>query len=147
MLKLKKQASFTVIRKSTTTVGASLNYYNLCGAAAYTLLISGCATQQVSYQDDVVPILESRCVECHVAPDGIGYRASGLEMSSYESLMHGTAYGQVIVAGDSRRSMLNMLVEGRAGISHRMPHNDDEALDPEQIEILRLWVNQGALNN
>jgi hypothetical protein len=61
--------------------------------------------------------------------------------------MHGTAYGQVIVAGDSRRSMLNMLVEGRAGISHRMPHNDDEALDPEQIEILRLWVNQGALNN
>jgi hypothetical protein len=68
-------------------------------------------------------------------------------MDSYESLMHGTAYGQVIVAGDSRRSMLNMLVEGRAGKDQRMPHSEDEALDPEQIETLRNWVDQGALDN
>ena len=61
--------------------------------------------------------------------------------------MQGTAYGQVIVAGDSRRSMLNMLVEGRAGNYQRMPHNEDDALTPEQIETLRRWVNQGALDN
>ncbi len=115
--------------------------------AACILLTSGCATQQVSYRDDVVPILESRCIKCHVAPDGSGYRATGLKMDSYESLMQGTAYGQVIIAGDSRRSMLNMLVEGRAGKAQRMPHNEDDALDPEQIEILRKWVNQGALDN
>jgi hypothetical protein len=119
----------------------------LCSSAAYAWLIVGCATQQVSYKDDVVPILESRCIKCHVAPDGSGYRATGLKMDSYESLMQGTAYGQVIVAGDSRRSMLNMLVEGRAGKDQRMPHSEDDALDPEQIEILRKWVNQGALDN
>jgi uncharacterized membrane protein len=135
------------MRKSTTTVRSSLNYYNLCGAAAYILLISGCATQQVSYQNDVVPILESRCIKCHASPDGVGYRATGLEMSTYESLMQGTAYGQVIVAGDSRRSMLNMLVEGRAGKQQRMPHDEKNALEPEQIETLQRWVNQGALNN
>jgi hypothetical protein len=118
-----------------------------CSTAAYVCLIAGCATQQVSYRDDVVPILESKCIKCHISPDGIGYRATGLEMNSYEALMHGTAYGQVIVAGDSRRSMLNMLVEGRAGKDQRMPHNEDDALDPEQIETLRNWVNQGALDN
>lgn len=119
----------------------------LCSTAAYILLISSCATQQVSYQDDVVPILESRCIKCHASPDGVGYRSTGLEMGSYESLMQGTAYGQVIVAGDSRRSMLNMLVEGRAGKHQRMPHYEDSALGREQVETLRNWVNQGALDN
>ena len=119
----------------------------LCCTAAYVLLLAGCATQQVSYQGDVAPILESRCIKCHVSPDGVGYRATGLELGSYESLMQGTAYGQVIVAGDSRRSMLNMLVEGRAGRLQRMPHNDEQGLTGEQIETLRAWVNQGAVNN
>jgi uncharacterized membrane protein len=124
-----------------------MKHVYLCGVVADILLISGCATQQVSYRDDVVPILESRCTKCHVSPDGAGYKATGLEMDSYESLMQGTAYGQVIVAGDSRRSMLNMLVEGRAGQYQRMPHYEDDALTPEQIETLRQWVNQGALDN
>ena len=110
-------------------------------------LISACASQQVSYQDDVLPILESRCIKCHVSPDGIGYIMTGLEMDSYHSLMQGTAYGPVIIAGDSRRSMLNMLVEGRAGKLQRMPHNDEPGLTDEQIETLRAWVNQGAVNN
>jgi hypothetical protein len=124
-----------------------MKHVYLCGVVADIMLISGCATQQVSYSDDVVPILESRCIKCHVSPDGAGYKATGLEMGSYASLMQGTAYGQVIVAGDSRRSMLNMLVEGRAGQYQRMPHYEDDALTPEQIETLRQWVNQGALDN
>jgi uncharacterized membrane protein len=109
--------------------------------------LAGCATQQVSYRQHVVPILEQRCLACHVAPDGAGYQATGLLMDSYESLMNGTDYGPVIVAGDSRRSILNMLVEGRAGKMQRMPHQEDESLSIEEIEILRDWVNQGALNN
>jgi uncharacterized membrane protein len=72
---------------------------------------------------------------------------TGLEMDSYQSLMQGTAYGPVIIAGDSRRSMLNMLVEGRAGKLQRMPHNNEQGLTDEQIETLRAWVNQGAVNN
>lgn len=119
----------------------------LCTTIVNTLLISSCATQQVSYQDDVVPILDSRCIKCHVSPDGIGYKATGLEMDSYESLMQGTVYGPVIVAGDSRRSIMNMLVEGRAGKLQRMPHNGDKALSDEQIETLKNWVNEGAVNN
>jgi hypothetical protein len=64
-------------------------------------------------------------------------------MGSYESIMEGTVYGPVIVPGDSRHSILNMLVEGRADISMRTPH----PLTVEDIETLRLWVDQGAINN
>lgn len=111
------------------------------------LIVHGCATQQVSYQHDVVPILESRCIKCHAPPDGAGYRTTGLSMLTYDSLMHGTDYGPVIVAGDSRRSILNMLVEGRAGKQQRMPHNEQTGLSDAQIEILKNWVNQGAPDN
>jgi hypothetical protein len=68
-------------------------------------------------------------------------------MSSYQSLMQGTFYGPVIVAGDSRRSILNMLVEGRAGKLQRMPHNEKDGLSKKQVRILRDWVDQGALDN
>ena len=65
-------------------------------------------------------------------------------MQSYESLMHGTFYGEVIVPGDSRRSILNKLVEGRAGEAMLMPHNSNSRLTDAEIEALRLWVEQGA---
>ena len=110
-------------------------------------LSSACASQLVCYQDVVSPILDSRCIKCQISPAGIGYIMTGLEMDSYQSLMQGTAYGPVIIAGDSRRSMLNMLVEGRAGKLQRMPHNNEQGLTDEQIETLRAWVNQGAVNN
>ena len=35
-----------------------------------------------------------------------------LSMESYQSLMQGTLYGPVIVPGDGRQSILNMVVEG-----------------------------------
>ena len=64
-------------------------------------------------------------------------------MESYESLMEGTIYGPVIVPGDSRHSILNMLVEERVDSSIRTPH----PLTPKEIKTLRLWVDQGAKNN
>ena len=124
-----------------------MNASNLSALPLAVLLLSSCATQQVSYQEDVAPILESRCAKCHTPPDGAGYKATGLSMVSYDALIQGTAYGPVIYAGDSRRSILNMLVEGRAGKMQRMPHNEEEALSDAQIETLKDWVNQGALDN
>ena len=112
-----------------------------------TLLASCIATQPVSYQRNVYPILETNCLACHRPPDGAGYLKTRLSMESYRSLMQGTRYGPVIVPGDSRKSILNMLVEGRADASLRMPHQRDEPLSVQDIEMLRLWVNQGARDN
>ena len=113
-------------------------------SAVIVLLQAGCVTQQrISYQRDVVPIIENKCLSCHMSPDGAGYQRGRLNMDSYESIMEGTVYGPVIVPRDSRHSILNMLVEGRIDISMRTPH----PLTAEEMEILRLWVDQGAINN
>ncbi len=112
------------------------------------LLISGCATQRVvSFQNDIDPILNDKCLQCHKPPNGVGYVQTGLDMESYDSLMKGTIFGTVVIPGDSKRSVLNKLTEGRAGELMRMPHSDAKKLTAEEIELFSLWVNQGALNN
>jgi hypothetical protein len=119
----------------------------LLGALAAAVVVACAAQRRVSFARDVYPILEENCLHCHTPPDGEGYKKVGLNMESWETLRQGTAYGPVIVPGDSRRSILNMLVEGRAGRSLRMPHKQDEPLPDEEVETLRLWVEQGAKDN
>lgn len=118
-------------------------------AALWLLMIcAGCQIHpQVSFRSDVYPILEENCIGCHTPPRGKGYRESGLNMEDYESLMKGTVFGPVILPGDSKKSILNMLVEGRADSSMRMPHNADVPLTENEIRILHLWVEQGAPDN
>ena len=112
------------------------------------LYIAGCATTpQISYQQDVHPIFVDKCIACHTPPKGEGYRRSGLDLKSYETLMEGSIYGPAIVPGNSRKSHVNMLVEGRAGnLSSEMKIRHTPITDHE-INTLHLWVEQGARNN
>jgi hypothetical protein len=113
-----------------------------------TVCLCGCAgTSRVSYQRDVRPILADKCVGCHTPPYGEGYRTTGLNMTSYQTLMEGSIYGPVIVAGNSRMSPLNMLVEGRAGDLKEQLTRRHKPVTEEEIRVLDLWVEQGALNN
>jgi hypothetical protein len=118
-------------------------------AAVAGLLLFGCSQppqeKQVSYKAEVGPILQQYCVECH-KPGGKGTEKSGLDMSSYDSLMKGTKFGPVVNPGNSLTSALNMLVEGRADPSIKMPHGK-ESLPADKIEALKKWVQQGAKNN
>lgn len=113
--------------------------------ATSTLMLAACGTREVSFKADVQPILKQYCLECH-AEGGKGAEASGLLMTSHESLMKGTKFGSIIKPGDSLSSVLIMLVEGRADPSIKMPHGK-ESLPKEKIEVLKKWVEQGAKNN
>jgi hypothetical protein len=118
----------------------------ICGAMLPVLFLLGaCSPRDISYSADVRPILEKYCLDCHV-PGGAGHAASGFDMSSYESLMKGGNFGPFVIPGDPLTSTLNMLVEGRADPSIRMPHGRG-ALTEDEIETLRVWVQQGARNN
>jgi mono/diheme cytochrome c family protein len=117
----------------------------MLGCAA---LMSGCAPEppQVSYAKDVAPLLEQYCQSCHM-PGQLGYEASGFGVGDYASLMAGTKYGPVVLAGDPLSSALVMLIEGRADPAIKMPHAGAPALSQQQIETIRRWVEQGARNN
>ena len=108
-------------------------------------LLAGCAPKNLSYSRDVAPILSNNCSECH-APGKPGFLANGLDTTSHAALMKGGKFGPLIKPGDAFTSALNMLVEGRANPSIRMPHGK-EKLSDKDIEILKVWVNEGAKNN
>ena len=116
------------------------------GAAILALMATGTARAEeaVSYALDVQPILTARCSECHTPPDGQGYAASGLDLSSYQGVMKGTRLGAVVIPGDPLRSNLLVLVEGKAAI--RMPHNQRPLLR-YQTQTIRDWIKQGAKDN
>ena len=103
------------------------------------------AEEVVSWKLDVQPILQARCVDCH-KPGGAGWDASGLDLTTYKGLMTGTKHGPIVVPGDTLSSNLLVLVEGRADPKVRMPHGQRPLLK-QQIEIIRLWVKQGAKDN
>lgn len=107
-------------------------------------LLASCE-KQVSFSNDVMPILEARCVSCH-AEGSVGFQASGLSVETYEQLMKGTREGPVIEPGYSYFSTLQIVVEHRADPSVSMPENSAK-LSSQEIQIIGEWIDQGARDN
>ncbi len=113
---------------------------------------TGCS-KPVSFTDDVNPILVYNCLTCHAG--GEGSVKSGFNVQNYDSLMGGTKFGPVIVPGDSESSTLYRLVAQKVEPEIQMPPHHDESLaegrreplTPEQVETIKMWIDQGAKNN
>ena len=91
----------------------------------------------VSFSEQVMPILQSRCVECH----GNQSAELGLNMETYEGLMAGSDYGTVIEAGSIEGSLLVDMIE-----SGDMPEEGDP-VPPEELDLIKTWILEGAKNN
>jgi len=81
-------------------------------------------------------ILQANCLACHDAK----LRAGKLLMETTADLLKGGAHGPAVVPGKSAESRLIQMVRGE--IQPRMPLQGE--LKPEEIEILRQWVDAGA---
>ncbi len=103
------------------------------------------AVEQVSFSEDVMPILRERCVACHQT-GGEGYNKSGLDLTSYVGLMKGTKNGPMIIPGDPDMSNLMWLIDWRADPALRMPHNKKKLSSCDR-DTIRTWIRQGANNN
>jgi hypothetical protein len=109
-------------------------------------LACAAAPQEVSYKNDVKPIIHDYCLTCH-QPGGQGYEKNSLDMRTYKSLMKGTKFGPVIKPGDGFTSVLIMAVEGRVHPSIKMPFGMQGGLGKDKIAVLKKWVEQGAKDN
>lgn len=122
-------------------------------ALAVCAALCGCE-RQVSFANDVQPILDSACVNCH-DQSGEGAATSGLALNSYNDLMQGTRFGQVVVPGSPESSALYLTVAQKTAPEiHMPPHHDDRLakgqgvpLRDDQVETIRRWIEQGAKNN
>jgi Planctomycete cytochrome C len=129
------------------TVAVPFAVITLCAGLA------GCE-RQVSFADDVEPILDTYCIECH-DQNAEGYEASGFSLRDYEDVMKGTKFGPVVVPGSAISSVLYLVVAQKTAPEIQMPpHHAEslakgrgEALQEDQVEVIRAWIDQGAKNN
>ena len=92
----------------------------------------------VSYNKDIEPILNNKCSGCHNNLKKEGK----LDMSSYELLIKGGSRGSPIIPANSAGSLLIKL-SGRTE-KPLMPPKREEPLSPEELALVKLWIDQGA---
>ena len=108
--------------------------------AAHCVVTDVRADDKVTYDDHLAPIFRQRCGSCH---NPTAHKAD-LDVTNYLGLMQGGASGACIEAGDASASYLFSLVTHEA--EPYMPQNADKLPDAE-IDLLRRWIDGGALEN
>lgn len=101
------------------------------------------ADGQVTY-DEVAAIFGRHCIECHSDNGRYDQPPEGLRLDRYASILAG---GEriVLIPGNAQASEVIRRVEGIA--SPRMPFDGPPWLAPEEVALLRDWINGGALSD
>src|SRR5436190_997413 len=93
------------------------------------------AGKPLTFEEDVVPILEARCLKCH----GEQVRKAGLDLRRRFSMLKGGDSGAAIVPGKPDESLLiELITEGN------MPPKEEGRLDEKQAALLKRWIAAGA---
>ncbi len=96
----------------------------------------------IIYSQHIQPIFNQKCMSasCHNSVD----RAAGLQLTSWEELIKGSAYGEDIISGSSRHSHLVEHIRGIA--TPRMPLGRDP-LSANMTRFIARWIDEGAKND
>lgn len=136
------------MRKRGMSVGAIVvGGLSLVGVLALTPTnkASAAPRSQLSYSEDIAPIFRGWCISCH-QPGGQGYKASGVDLRSYDGLMKGTKFGPVVIPGKPDGSTLIALISGQTSPKIRMPFHH-KPLPNRLVENVWAWIFQGAKKN
>ena len=99
--------------------------------------------QTVDYTKQIAPLWDTYCIDCHSADDPDGE----FVLDTFAALMKGGKEGIAIVPGNSGESMLVKFLEGRSGRGGKnefMPPGKREKLKPEEIALIKAWIDAGA---
>jgi mono/diheme cytochrome c family protein len=126
-------------------VGVSAQDAPPAAPAPATTLPPASTQTGVTYATDIKPIFDTSCVKCH---SGDRPKAR-LHMDTLAGVLKGTKEGKIVTAGDSANSFIVKItahtttdpmswmppMKNRAGI---------KPLTPDQIGLIRAWIDQGA---
>jgi hypothetical protein len=112
--------------------------------AASALAGTNDAPRDIVFNRDIRPILSDNCFQCH-GPDRV-QRQADLRLDREEAAHSPLASGEgaAIVPGKSAESVLMTRVETTDEALLMPPPETGKKLTPEQIEMLRAWIDSGA---
>ncbi|MEI9893194.1 MAG: c-type cytochrome domain-containing protein [Chthoniobacter sp.] len=97
----------------------------------------------MDYAAKIAPIFEAKCVDCHAGDDAEGE----FSLETFKDLMKGGKAGKAIEPGKAQDSLLVKFIEGRSGKEGKnkfMPPGKKEHLQPDEIALIRQWIDAGG---
>ncbi|MCH1569807.1 MAG: hypothetical protein L7S64_00530 [Longimicrobiales bacterium] len=126
-----------LIAALAVTAGIGLAMQSTSTTLSETGTVAIDASREVSFVNEVMPILEKHCWECHSEQSA----ELGLKLDTYEGVMAGSDYGTIVEIGDADASLLiDMIASGD------MPE-DADPLPAAELDVIKAWIVEGALNN
>src|SRR4051812_45355562 len=101
------------------------------------------AAEPVDFAAKIAPLFQEHCVDCHSKDDPDGE----FNLETFEGLIKGGKTGKAFAAGQSQDSLIVKFLEGRSGKEGKnkfMPPGKKEHLKPEEIAMIRQWIDAGA---
>jgi hypothetical protein len=97
-----------------------------------------CGTDSVYFQNQILPLLVSQCAmsDCHNAQ----FHTVGIDVTTYDNVR------KLLVPGNAAASYLYSTIS-TSEPADRMPIFPLSAWTPDQVALLKKWIDQGALNN
>lgn len=95
-------------------------------------------TTPVIYENEVEPLLAKKCAFCHSG----NIKEGQLDLATHAALLKGGKKGPAAVSGKSAESLLYKL----SARTHKpfMPPKGEEPLTPQELALVKLWIDQGA---
>ena len=110
---------------------------------ALCVLASSAFAAPADFTTTIAPLFDEHCSDCHGATDPDGE----LSLDTFDSLIKGGKTGKAIEAGKAQESLLVKFLEGRSGKTGKnqfMPPGKKPHLKPEEIALVRQWIDAGA---
>jgi hypothetical protein len=98
------------------------------------------ADESVDYLRDVKPILAARCYACH----GALKQKASLRLDTAAFVREGGTTGPAVLPGKAAESLLIKRVLGHDKLVRMPPEDVGTALNPDQVAVIRRWIEQGA---
>jgi len=129
------------VENRSLTVTVNMRMPNRIFLTGFTIALLSCLAssgqaREVLFGRDVFPILQRSCLECH----GPLEQKGGLRLDRREDFQK----SEVVVAGNAARSELFRRINLPKENDDVMPNRGD-LLKPREIEIIRQWIDAGAL--
>ena len=96
------------------------------------------AAEPPDYTTQIHPLFTKYCTGCHSDEEKEGK----LSLESYGSLLKGGSKGSAINPGNADLSRMILVLTGKA--EPAMPPKDNEKPKPEEIALLKAWIDGGA---
>lgn len=109
----------------------------------------------VSFSREIQPIFDTHCIRCHVT--GGFANNSGIPLRLIEGVSHGLLVSRSSVQNpnwllvkpeDPDNSLLyQKITQATPPVGRQMPWDAATIVTPDEIDLIRRWIEEGARNN